>query len=162
MKKTLGSLILLLSSYSLTAADWTQWRGPNFDGSAAEATQSTNFSKTKNVKWSADMPGPAGSTPIIYGDKVFVSSVDESTQKLVGLCLDKNTGKVVWKKDLGGGYKPAGAGTEIALGTRSNYASPSPLTDGKNVIFFYGNGDFRWFRHGWKSEMGLQCSKRTR
>lgn len=141
MKKIYLTLCLSLMTLGLHAENWAQWRGPHHDGSAPEKAQTADFSKTKNVKWKTELPGPSGATPVIFGDKVFLTSVDEGKQQLLGICVDRQSGKILWSKNIGSGYKPAGAGTPIALGTRSNYASPSPVTDGNNVIFSFGNGD---------------------
>jgi outer membrane protein assembly factor BamB len=100
------------------------------------------------VKWALDLPGPAGATPIVLGDRVFISTVDVDKQQLVAMCLDRKTGKILWQHNAGSGHRSYGEGSPIALegdrpgrGPYSNYASPSPVTDGKVVIFFYGNGD---------------------
>jgi outer membrane protein assembly factor BamB len=117
---------------SVTAENWPQWRGPNFDGSTSAQGLPTEFSKTKNVKWMAELPGASAATPIIWEDKVFISSTDEDRQTLQAMCLDRKTGKVLWNQDVGVGLQRQPA--------RANYASPSPLTDGNLVYFFYGNG----------------------
>ena len=103
------------------------------------------FSPTQNVKWVADLPGPSAATPIIAGEDVFLSSVDGKEDALVALCFDRKTGKRKWRQTVGSGYRPAGEGSKTQLDDRSNYASPSPVTDGKRVIFFYGNGDLAAF-----------------
>ena len=118
------------------AANWPQWRGPDFNGSSPESGLPDKFSKTENVVWKAAMAGPSGSTPIIWGDRVFVSSVDSEKQSRLALCLDRKTGKVLWQREIGPG---------IRQDERSNYSSPSPATDGKHVYFFYGNGDLVCF-----------------
>lgn len=121
--------------------DWPNWRGPHFSGSSDETGLPAEFSPTKNVKWSVELPGPSAATPIVYGDHVFVSSVDNQAQNLAAICLDRKTGKVKWQHLAGSGYKPGGRGNATQIDSRSNYASPSPVTDGKRVVFFYGNGD---------------------
>jgi len=70
------------------AANWPHWRGPNFDGSTDEKNLPVEFSKTNNVKWMAEMPGPSAATPIIWGDHVFVSSTDASAKTLRALALE--------------------------------------------------------------------------
>lgn len=133
-------LVIALSVVALTAAvpaaNWPQWRGPNFNGSTDEANLPDKFSKTDSVAWVADLPGTSGATPIIWGDHVFVSSTDEANKSRAALCLDRKSGKVVWKQEVGPG---------VAQDNMSNYASPSPATDGKHVYFFYGNGDLACF-----------------
>ncbi len=131
-----------LACASASAGDWGHWRGPNYNGSTDEAELPTQFSRTDGVKWSAPMPGPSAGTPIVVGDSVLVSSTDPSKQQLVAICLDRTTGKVKWSHDVSSGYQAGGAGDKLHLDERSNYASPSPVSDGKVAIFVYGNGDF--------------------
>jgi outer membrane protein assembly factor BamB len=147
MKRTLITALALwtLGANLALAHDWPNWRGPAFDGSSPETGLPTQFSRTQNVKWIAALPGPAAATPIIWGDNVFVSSTDVKAQTLVALCLDRKTGKPRWRQVVGSGYQAGGEGNKIQLDNRSNYASPSPVTDGKRVVFFYGNGDLAAF-----------------
>jgi len=141
----LGGAALLLAGGARTEAatgqNWSNWRGPHYDGSSDEKGLPVKFSPTEGVRWSAPMPGPSAATPIIWGNSVFVSSTDPQAKQLLAICLDRATGAVRWKQAAGSGYKPAGQGNEIQLEEKSNYASPSPVTDGQRVVFFYGNGD---------------------
>ena len=123
--------LLAFASHSARAADWPQWRGPFFNGSTTDKGLPTTFSKTENVKWAAAMPGPSAATPIIWNDRVFVSSVDQQAGTLQALCLDRASGKILWQRESGVGIK---------VDDKSNFASPSPVTDGTLVWFFYGNG----------------------
>jgi outer membrane protein assembly factor BamB len=136
MKRTLVLLTGILSAACLHAANWPQWRGPEFNGSSPETGLPEKFSKTENVVWAAPMPGPAGSTPVIWNDVVFATSIDTAKKSRVALCLDRKSGKVKWQKDIGPG---------VSQDDRSNYASPSPITDGKHVWFFFGSGDLACF-----------------
>ncbi|MCS6775533.1 MAG: PQQ-binding-like beta-propeller repeat protein [Chloroherpetonaceae bacterium] len=139
------ALLLALVPGAVFGADWPNWRGPYYNGSSPETGLPVRFSPTENVKWSVSLPGPAASTPIIWGDQVFLTSTDLKNQGLLALCLDRQTGKVRWQHYVGTGYRPGGEGNEIQLDSRSNYASPSPVTDGKRVVFFFGNGDLAAF-----------------
>jgi len=133
MSKLIAALTgLLLLPSLLCAGNWPNWRGPNFDGSSSETGLPTSFSKTEKVKWVAPMPGSGASTPVIWDDKVFITSIDQRSSKLVALCLNRKTGQVIWEKRTG---------QRTNRDNRSNYAAPSPATDGKIVIFFFGNGD---------------------
>jgi outer membrane protein assembly factor BamB len=118
------------------AENWAQWRGPNFDGSSTETGLPDRFSKTENVKWVINLPGPSGSTPVIFGDRVFVNSIDAQKKTRIALCLDRKSGAVKWQSDMGPG---------ISVDDRSNFSSPSPVTDGERVWFYYGNGDLACF-----------------
>ena len=128
----IAAAILSSGASFASAADWPQWRGPNFDGSTAENQLPATFSKTENLKWVAEMPGPSAATPVIWGNRVFVSSTDRKARSTVAMCLDRESGKVVWQHEVSPVY---------GQDDRSNYASPSPATDGELVYFFYGSGD---------------------
>lgn len=114
------------------AADWPHWRGPSYNGSTTERNLPDNWSRTENVAWAADLPGEAASTPVIAGDRVFVSGVDADRDVLVALAFDRKSGKLLWKDDVAQG---------IRRDNRSNYAASSPVTDGRRAFFFYGSGD---------------------
>lgn len=121
----------LLTS-SASAENWPQWRGPNFNGSTDEENLPATFSRTENVAWTADLPGPSAATPVVGGDRVFLSSSDLENESVVAMCLDRKTGKVLWQHEFAKG---------LEQDTRSTYSSPSPATDGKLVAFFSGTGD---------------------
>lgn len=135
------SLIGAAGAQNPGSRNWPNWRGPNFNGSTEASNLPVKFSPTENVRWATDLPGPSAATPAIWGNHVFVSSAQLEEKKLLALCLDRATGKIRWQQDVGSGYQPAGMGNPVALDEKSNYASPSPATDGKRVVFFYGNGD---------------------
>jgi len=116
----------------LHAAQWPQWRGPDFNGSSPETNLPVKFSKTGQVKWATPLPGPSSATPIIWGNHVFVSSTDAQARTLVAMALDRTKGEVLWQQKVSDGF---------GRDDRSNYASPSPVTDGRRVIFYYGNGE---------------------
>jgi len=118
------------------AENWPQWRGPLFNGSSPETGLPTKFSKTDNVKWSIQLPGPSAASPIIWGDRVFISSAHQEKKSLWALCFDRKTGQKLWEQEVAPGY---------SQDRQSNYASPSPATDGKLVVFFYGSGDLAAF-----------------
>jgi outer membrane protein assembly factor BamB len=127
----LASVALFVSPHVTGAADWPQWRGPEFNGASSATGLPVTFSRSNNVIWTAAMPGPSAATPVIWGDRVYVSSTDEKNRKLLALAFDARDGKLIWKNEVAEGY---------AQDEASNFASPSPVTDGKSVFFFYGNG----------------------
>lgn len=116
------------------AEDWSQWRGPHFNGSAQVQPLPAQLSKSE-ARWVAPMPGPAGSTPVVSGDRIFLTSPDEA-KNLNLLCLDLKSGKVLWTRTVTVGDKDKG---------RNNMAAPSPVTDGKRVIALFGTGDVAAF-----------------
>ncbi len=114
---------------SALAENWSNWRGPYYNGSSNETNLPEKFSKTENIKWSLKLPGAGSSTPIIWGDSVFLTSANADTNS-VALALDRVTGEETWRKDFPG----------VGKDDRSNYAAPSAVTDGEMVVFFFGNG----------------------
>jgi outer membrane protein assembly factor BamB len=135
MFRTLALSIVLFAS-SAHATDWPQWRGPLFNGSTDERNLPAEWSRTENVAWSADLPGVAASTPIVAGSRVFLSGVDAAKNRLLAMAFDRTSGKLLWRHDLA---------EKISQDDRSNYASCSPVTDGRIVVFFYGNGELHSF-----------------
>ena len=118
------------------AENWPQFRGPHHNGTSSEKNLPAKWSRTDNVAWVADLPGASAATPAVWGDVVFASSTDAEAKTLVALALDRRTGKLLWKQTIAEG---------LSQDSRSNYASPSPATDGKLAIFFYGNGELAAF-----------------
>ncbi len=129
-------LVILCPSALAFAGDWAHWRGPYFNGSTDEKNLPSNWSQTENVAWSADLAGCSGATPIIQGDRVFLSGVDKARDMLLAMCFDRTNGKVLWQHDVAKG---------ISHDRRSTYAAGSPVTDGKLVVFLYGNGELICF-----------------
>lgn len=129
----------LLLGTQISAQDWPHWRGPNYNGSAKAENLPVEFTRKKHVKWQTKLPGPGASTPIVVGDRIFLTSVDSDRDRLVALCIDRKDGKILWNKDAGTGYG-AQSGSRTG-GRRATYASPSATTDGETVVFFFGNGD---------------------
>jgi outer membrane protein assembly factor BamB len=127
--------VLVLLAGALRAENWPQWRGPNNDGISTEKGLPAEWSETKNVAWKLKMPGQGGSTPAVWGDRIFLTS--QEGDKLVALCVS-TAGKELWRKEMGAATRPAMRG-------EGNGASASPSTDGKLVWFFVGNGDFAAF-----------------
>ena len=122
-----------------SAANWPQWRGPNFDGSSPEKNLPAKWSKTENIAWTLPLPGPSAASPAIWDNHVFVTTSDKSTRSLWAVCAHRKTGAIMWKHKVADAYQKD---------EKSTFASPSPTTDGKRVIFFYGNGDLVAFDFG--------------
>lgn len=135
MKSFIGfplALAIATSALSASAANWSNWRGPNYNGTSPEKDLPVEFSRTKNVKWKADLPGVSAATPIVHGDHVFLSSADAANDTLHAIALNRTTGKILWNHKIASTYR---------RDSRSTFAAPSPVTDGKLVYFFYGNGE---------------------
>ena len=120
-----------MSAAGVQAGEWGNWRGPSHNGSTDEKNLPAKFSKTQNVLWSVKMDGPSAGTPVVWGDNVFVSSSNPDKEHLTANCYDLGTGALKWSHQVAKGHRQD---------NRSNYAAPSPVTDGQVVTFFYGNG----------------------
>ena len=118
------------------ADSWPHWRGPHFNGSSAAAKNLPDNLDPKNAAWTVDMPGPSAGTPIVFGDRLFLTGFDARSSKLLAMCLSRKDGRVLWQKEVGDG---------LARNQRNNMASPSPVTDGKVVVFYYASGDLAAF-----------------
>ncbi len=121
--------------------DWTHWRGPRHDGSTEARNLPISFARAKGIAWAASLPGPSAATPIVCRDAVFTTAADFEKKQLLALCFERKTGKERWREVVGSGYRSGGEGTPVQLDERGHYAQPSPVTDGKRVYFFFGNGD---------------------
>jgi outer membrane protein assembly factor BamB len=130
------TLMMIIATSAVYASDWPHWRGPFFNGSSEEQNLPSQWSATENVAWSVDLPGAAAATPIVCGNCVFVAGVDAAKDTLQAMCFDRHSGKLLWQHDVAEGTQKD---------NRSNYASPSPVADGKLAFFFYGNGELVCF-----------------
>src|SRR5215510_1171274 len=80
--------------------NWPQWRGPDNNGISKEKNLPVEWDETKNVVWKLKMPGMAGSTPAVWGDRIFLTS--EDGKDLVLMCVQTD-GKQLWKRKLATG-----------------------------------------------------------
>ena len=122
------------------AENWPQWRGPSLDGVSGEKNLPVRWSKTDNIAWKLAMPAWSGSTPIVWGERVFLNVADDLKvsrgDNLFLWCVDRNTGSVIWKRPLGGGNHQE---------RKQNMSSPSPVTDGTGVWVMTGRGALKGF-----------------
>lgn len=150
----------LTSSARTTAAskdaeNWPQFRGPQSRGVVDSSNHPDHWSATENVAWTTDIAGRGWSSPIIWGDRVFLTTVinsgeieepkkglyfggdrpkpSETVHQWQVVCLDLKTGETLWQKQVHEG-KPQ---TPIHL--KSSYASETPVTDGERVYCYFGN-----------------------
>ena len=86
------------------AQDWAHWRGPNYNGAVEAEGLPSDFSKTRGVKWSRGLPGSGASTPIVVGDRIFLTCADSVIERLLAVCLDRKTGKIQWKRAADSGF----------------------------------------------------------
>lgn len=111
------------------AEDWPSWRGPNFDGSA-EGTFPHSWNLKKNVVWKVDLPSKAGSTPIVWGDHIFITATVDDKNALI--CFDRQ-GKRKWQVTLGNSHD--------GKHRKGSGCNPSPVTRGDRVYAYFKSGD---------------------
>jgi len=122
----LFTVALLLPTVAAAAEPWPAWRGPRGDGTSTDTALPIRWSATENVLWKAPVPGKGHSSPVIWGDRIFLTTCIEGEQKRMLLCLDANTGKVLWQKTV--------LTAKLERKHRLNsFASSTPATDGKLV-----------------------------
>jgi len=118
------------------ADDWTGWRGSDRNAINQEGEAPLRWSASKGVLWSTPVPGAGISSPIVHGDRVFLSACGGHRQQdLELLCLAARDGSETWR------CRFWGTAPTRHHATKSSMASPTPVTDGERVFAFYGTGD---------------------
>lgn len=174
MTRIMFGVAMLLAACGAKGDNWPQFRGPAGIGYSEEEGLPLEWGPDKNIHWRAEIPGTAWSSPITWGDRVFITTAvpdkEQETPKkglYYGgdrkdapdsvfswrvLCLDLETGKVIWDR-LAHEGKPA-----IAKHLKNTYASETPVTDGERVYAFFGSaGLFTYDMDGnllWKRDLG--------
>jgi len=131
---TLTALILSVS-FQITYADsnWPTFRGPKQNGITDEGTKlPTVWGEDKNVSWKVEIKGKAWSSPVIWGDQVWVTNADEGGAMLSVMCFDKKTGKVIHKKRVRVVAAPQ------YCHPFNSYGSPSPVIEDDRIYVSFG------------------------
>jgi hypothetical protein len=119
-------VLLLGGSLWGQETNWPQWRGAKGDGHSTETGIPVRWSGTENVLWKVAIGGKGHSSPIVWGDRVFLTTCLEKEQKRQLLCLSRGDGKALWTRDV----LSSPLEKKHSL---NNYASATPATDGKYV-----------------------------
>jgi outer membrane protein assembly factor BamB len=152
---SLASLLALTATHAATSETlhWPQYRGAYSDGLAQGATLPDMWSTNENVVWKTDLPGWGWSSPIVWGDRIFLTSAVSETplgKPVVGgypggrihpkevhrwmtYCLDFDTGKILWEQEAWKGIPPQ------ERHPRNSYASETPVTDGERVYAYFAD-----------------------
>ncbi len=171
------AMVALLAACIAFAGDWPQFRGPSASGigDGAKPPVKWDAAKGANIVWSVEIPGLADSSPIVWGDRVFVTTAvssdpkqtfrtglygdtdsanDSSPHKWMVLAIDKKTGQIIWQQTAHEGVP------KTKRHPKSSQASPSPVTDGQVVVAYFGSeGLYAYSSAGkllWKADLGLQ------
>jgi len=135
MKRTIPVATFLLVAAALPAENWPQFRGPTGQGTSTETGLPLRWTATESVAWRTPIPGESWSSPIVWGDRVFVTTATEGGVSCRLLSLDRKTGNVLWNKEV---FQQVPRRKE----GRNTYATPTPATDGARVYACFGDGSF--------------------
>jgi outer membrane protein assembly factor BamB len=128
-------LVASLLALPATAENWPGFRGSTRQGVSAETGLPLHWSATSNVVWKTEIPGESWSSPIVWGDRVFLTTATDNGATCRVLALDRATGRILWNKDLFAQELRRKEG-------RNTYATSTPVTDGKLVYAVFGDGSF--------------------
>ena len=176
MKRLILALICLATVVTAAhAQNWPQFRGPNATGVAEGPNRPVKWdtSTSLNVRWKTPIPGLSHSSPVVWGDKVFVTTAvnsvrDETRYGLFGdvepvkndpqhawkvIAIDKLTGKILWERTAYEGIP------KVKRHPKSSHAASTPVTDGKTLIVNFGSeGLYAYDFNGkflWKQDLGV-------
>ena len=144
MTSSIRAVLIIAALISTAAApsaeNWPQWRGPSLNGLSAEKNLPVKWSATENVGWKLQLPAWSGSTPIVWGDRVFLNVADDLKMRdgvnLHLWCVNRANGTVLWTRPLGSGNHQE---------RKQNMSTPSPVTDGTHVWVMTGTGILKAF-----------------
>jgi outer membrane protein assembly factor BamB len=145
-------LVLVFASFSTAmAGNWPAWRGPSGTGISEERNVPTEWSATENVTWKIDLTEPGNSTPIVWSDRLFMTTQLDGGKQRALQCIDRANGKILWQQSI--------AYDEPEPSHKTNpYCSASPVTDGKVVVAWHGSaGLFAYDLDGkelWRRDYG--------
>ncbi len=182
MKRQIVCIALMLAVFMIAGfmqaqEKWPHWRGPHHNGISDSTSLPTKWSSTENIVWKIPLPSWSAATPIIWGDRIFITSpskpepkteqpaqkppeqkqqqrrrrrpsLDPGGPKLFLFCISKKDGKILWKRELD---------DKNQIHRKQNDATPSPVTDGKHVWVVTGTGKVTAFdmdgKQIWKKDL---------
>ncbi len=176
-----------LGPHLATGENWFQWRGPHGNGTSPTANPPAEWSEEKNILWKRPIEGEGSSTPILWGDRIFLLSArdtgkvdpslprpEEQPERKFGirhpnteyefivLCLDAEDGEVLWRHSVNRRVPPEGHHGD------NNFASASPATDGERLYSWFGSaglychdleGSLLWKRDLGDASMGASLGE---
>lgn len=132
MKRT---LTLLLLSQAISLADWLQFRGPSGSGTSPTATLPESLNQDKSIAWKQALPGEGLSSPIVVGDRVYVTcSSGPKQNRLHVICFRAGDGGKVWERQFW-------ATGRTMCHEKTSVAAPTPASDGQRIVAFYSSND---------------------
>lgn len=129
--------IWLSSSPVRAESNWPQWRGPHGNGHSQESGVPVRWD-AKSIVWKTALPGNGQSTPVVWGDRVFLTSALDQGQKRLVFCVDRHKGAILWQRE-------AWSGDPEPSHKMNGWASATCATDGERVVAFFGKGGLHCF-----------------
>jgi len=125
-------LICCQTPSSAQQVNWTHFRGSNLDGISKDQNAPTTWNDSLNIIWKSRISGKGWSSPVVYGDQVWVSTASEDGKQMFGICLNSKSGKEIFNIKL---FEP---GTTFPKHDINTFASPTPCIDKEFVYFHFG------------------------
>jgi outer membrane protein assembly factor BamB len=146
------ALTLSLAAPAVRAEEWPAWRGPRGDGTSRETNIPVRWGKTENIAWKTAIPGVGHSSPVVWGERIFLTTCLEDKLQRVLLCLNRADGKILWQR--------------VVLTARleekhplNSYASSTPATDGRHVwVSFLQDHDVQAACYDFSGKRVWMCS----
>jgi len=129
----LTSIFIFASITPGAAENWPRFRGPTGQGISSEENVPLQWSADSNIVWKTEIPGAGWSSPIVWDDRVFVTTATENGTKCRVLCLDRKGGGILWDKQV---FEQVPRRKE----NKNSYATPTPCADGQRVYAVFGDG----------------------
>ena len=123
---------LLLLLLILNLSDWPQFRGPTGQGHSDEQGLPLTWSETTNVRWKVAIPGRGWSSPVVQGDRIWLTSATDEGKSLRALSIDRNSGAILQNIEVVRLKSPK------LTNSKNSFASPTPVVDGERVYVHFG------------------------
>jgi outer membrane protein assembly factor BamB len=142
----------LAAATTLLSNEWPSWRGPNGDGKLLDAgAYPAKWSATENVAWRVDLPDRGNSSPVAWGDRVFLTQAEDEGKQRSLICFAAKDGATLWKRTIDYGKAEQTHKT-------NPHCPASPATDGRIVIAWYGNAGLHAYdfegKELWSADLG--------
>jgi outer membrane protein assembly factor BamB len=148
------SVPLGLTSASAADANWPRWRGPSGDGHSTDANLPVAWTP-ESLVWKVPLKGSGQSSPIVWGERIFLTAALGDGRERLVFCIDRNDGKTLWEHI-------AWTGTPEKSHKMNGWASATCVTDGEIVVAFFGRGGLHAYtvdgKHLWTRDLGpFEC-----
>ena len=158
MRTTLLISIAVLAGAAAARADWPAFRGPGHQGQAGPGDYVVRWGPEENVAWKAKLPGPGASSPVVQGERVFVTCFTGTKGPQIVRCLicfDRKTGKLLWEQKRPAPQPESDYAGQIL---QHGHATATPIVEGERIyVNFCRGGVFAFDLDGkelWHRELG--------